>query len=124
MKYYIRVDVDTVNEVILPFINETGEEIPIDQRFTTEFLMGLIEVEGPQLPEQGWHWDGSTVNPPQHSVVELTKEQVSLLRKAAYTSESDCLKLEADFEAIIKKTTPNYSLWVEKIFEIKSRYPF
>lgn len=44
-------------------------------------------------------------------------------RADAYRLESDPLKTEAEFDAIKAGTEPDYSAWVDKVEEIKARYP-
>lgn len=42
---------------------------------------------------------------------------------SAYKTESDPLKLEAEYDALINNTEPDYSVWIAKVQEIKARYP-
>ena len=44
-------------------------------------------------------------------------------RRAAYISESDCLKIEAEYDALASGATPDFTAWSNKVAEIKSRYP-
>lgn len=55
--------------------------------------------------------------------VPLTVEQVQSLRRAAYAAESDPLKNEADYDALINGTAPDYTAWVAAVADIKARYP-
>lgn len=56
--------------------------------------------------------------------VKETVEQVLLKRQHAYTKESDHLKLEAEYDAIVNKLKkPDYSKWLNKVAEIKERFP-
>ena len=52
-----------------------------------------------------------------------TLEQVQAKRQAAYVAESDPLKNEAEYNAIISGTEPDYSAWLAKVAEIKERFP-
>lgn len=45
-------------------------------------------------------------------------------RLAAYRAESDPLKVEAEYDAMINGTEPDYTLWMAKVEEIKLRFPF
>ena len=63
-----------------------------------------------------------TVN--QDKVLEIKRQEVLNKRSAAYKTESDPLKIEAEYDAMKNGTTPDYSKWVAKVSEIKSRYPF
>lgn len=53
----------------------------------------------------------------------LTRDAVLAIRQAAYRMESDPLKIEAEHDAIVAGTAPDYSAWLAKVGEIKSRYP-
>lgn len=44
-------------------------------------------------------------------------------RLGAYKRESDFLKTEAEFDAIKNKKTPDYTKWINKVEEIKTRFP-
>ncbi len=44
-------------------------------------------------------------------------------RRAAYAAESDPLKIEAEYDALIKGSEPDYTAWRAKVAEIKARIP-
>lgn len=50
-------------------------------------------------------------------------EEIKSSRKSAYIAESDHLKMEADYDAIIMGKEPDYSAWLSKVEEIKKRFP-
>lgn len=52
-----------------------------------------------------------------------TIEQVQAKRQAAYVAESDPLKNEAEYDAIIAGAEPDYADWLAKVAEIKARFP-
>lgn len=52
-----------------------------------------------------------------------TAAQVLESRRAAYSAESDHLKIAAEFDAIKSETDPDYSAWISKVEEIKERFP-
>lgn len=52
-----------------------------------------------------------------------TAEQTFALRRYAYSAESDPIKTEADYDAIVSGNKPDYSGWLAKVAEIKERYP-
>lgn len=60
------------------------------------------------------------LNPPP---VSLTIEQVQLLRRQAYVAESDPIKNEADYDALVNGTAPDYTAWLAAVAAIKARYP-
>lgn len=52
-----------------------------------------------------------------------TVESILSKRLAAYTRESDPLKNEAEYDALLNGTHPDYDAWMAKVLEIKQRYP-
>ncbi len=67
--------------------------------------------------------DWLTKTKPEIEPKEPTIEEIHALRQAAYTYESDPLKLEAEYDALINNTEPDYTAWIAKVQEIKERYP-
>ncbi|CAN7471726.1 hypothetical protein [Paraburkholderia hospita] len=65
MKTYARIDNGIVAEIIKPMADSEGNEIPIAERFTEEFVSTLVDVTdvAPQ-PSDWWTYDESTFNPP------------------------------------------------------------
>lgn len=51
------------------------------------------------------------------------KEDWARLRALAYRAESDPIRFEAEADAMISGIAPDFSKWIEKVLEIKSRYP-
>jgi hypothetical protein len=45
------------------------------------------------------------------------------MRLAAYRAESDPLKLEAEYDAMVAGVEPDYAAWLEAVAQIKARYP-
>ena len=62
------------------------------------------------------------VNPDK--VLEIKRQEILNARSSAYKTESDPLKIEAEFDAMKNGTAPDYSKWIAKVSEIKARYPF
>jgi hypothetical protein len=61
MKSYAQILDGRVFEVISPIIGSDGEEIPIEQRFTPQFVSTLVDVTGIfPVPTQGMAYDGVT----------------------------------------------------------------
>ena len=52
-----------------------------------------------------------------------TAEEVLALRMSAYREESDSLKNEAEFDALVAGADPDYTEWKAKVMEIKERFP-
>ncbi|EFQ62370.1 hypothetical protein PFWH6_3896 [Pseudomonas fluorescens WH6] len=44
-------------------------------------------------------------------------------RRAAYLSESDPLRLEADYDALSQGLEPDYTAWLASVAAIKARFP-
>lgn len=57
MNTYARIDNGFVVEIIGPVTNESGIEIPITDRYTSEFVASLVNVTSitPQ-PQIGWSY--------------------------------------------------------------------
>jgi hypothetical protein len=65
-----------------------------------------------------WIAEGNTVEvyfEPEPTYVEL--------RQSAYKSESDPIKTAIENEALFDGVEPDYTAWIEKVAEIKNRYP-
>lgn len=60
---------------------------------------------------------------PEPEPEPLTEEKVQSMRRAAYSMESDHMKVEAEYDAILAGTEPDYAAWLAKVAEIKERYP-
>ena len=63
-----------------------------------------------------------TIN--QEKLLELKRQEVLNNRSSAYKTESDPLKIEAEFDALKNNTDPDYTQWINKVNEIKARFPF
>ncbi|WP_343661106.1 hypothetical protein [Ralstonia sp.] len=65
MKTYARIDSGIVAEIIQPMTDAKGNEMPIAQRFTAEFVSTLVDITGvvPQ-PADRWTYNGVTFSPP------------------------------------------------------------
>lgn len=55
--------------------------------------------------------------------VPLTLEQIQNLRRAAYVAESDPIKNEAEYDALVNGSEPDYTAWMAAVEAIKARYP-
>lgn len=60
--------------------------------------------------------------------IRADKEQAELdailaNRRAAYLSESDPLRLEADYDGLSQGNAPDYTAWLASVTDIKARYP-
>lgn len=83
--------------------------------------------DGPEILY--WNLDAPQPTLEQLEAVEAEAQaawalkEVHAQRLAAYRSESDPLKIEADYDAQVNGTPPDYTAWVAKVQEIKARYP-
>lgn len=50
-------------------------------------------------------------------------DSVLASRRAAYLSESDPLRLEADYDALSQGKEPDYTAWLASVAAIKARLP-
>lgn len=74
----------------------------------------------PELVEMSPEEVEAHLNPP---IVPPTLEQIRELRRAAYVAESDPIKNEADYDALVNGTAPDYTAWMAAVEAIKARYP-
>lgn len=56
-------------------------------------------------------------------MLPMTLEQILDARQRAYVAESDPLKNEAEYDAMVAGIEPDYAAWMAKVLEIKTRYP-
>lgn len=97
-----------------------GGNIPFDAvEITDDLYFALLEGQsaGRQIAPGN---DGFPVlvDPPP-----LTLAQIQAQRQAAYARESDPLKNEAEYDALVGGAPPDYAAWLAKVAEIKERYP-
>ena len=59
----------------------------------------------------------------QEAPKPLNLAETQELRKNIYSIESDPIKIEAEHDALVSGIEPDYTAWLEKVAEIKARYP-
>ncbi|MDF3115892.1 hypothetical protein KPA94_20930 [Burkholderia semiarida] len=65
MKAYARVDKGIVMEIIDPLLDEAGNEVPIEDRFTHEIVSQMVDVTGlSPMPECWWTYSDGQFSPP------------------------------------------------------------
>lgn len=64
-----------------------------------------------------------SIKGPKKPTAEQQREITRTERLIAYRNESDPLKIEADYDAVINGGEPDYTRWAAKVAEIKQRYP-
>lgn len=84
-----------------------------------------VWAEFSQLPPDGMQLAAAAGSPAWAAAAPLvlTRDETLAKRMAAYRAESDPLKLEADYNALVASTEPDYNAWVSRVAEIKVRYP-
>jgi hypothetical protein len=73
MKRYARIEGGRVAEIICAFIGEDGNEVPIEKRFTPEFVSSLVDVSSLDV-EAGYEFDGSIFTAPVPYVRPFVEE--------------------------------------------------
>jgi hypothetical protein len=115
---YVQINLEIVGPQQVIRLIETGDEI-------TE--PGYIDVTDlPEVSTSAWYdvESGGFVEAPAPPAPEaLTAEQITRRRRAAYVAESDPLKTEAEYDAMINDSEPDYSAWLTAVAEIKGRFP-
>lgn len=53
----------------------------------------------------------------------VSRDATLASRRTAYQSESDPLRLEADYDALSQGHEPDYTAWLASVAAIKARYP-
>ena len=120
MKIYARVDSAMVVEIIPPYVNESSEEVPIEQRYTAEFVLTLVDITGENpMPVEGWTYDGSAFAAPvahvptaAEIIASNTQQRASLIAFAAQSMNPVMVALQlgnaTDEEIAIAKAWQAY----------------
>jgi hypothetical protein len=100
-----------------------GDNMPPDVvEITPDYHAELFEGQARGLVIE-WGDDGFPFLSEPPPPPPLTREEVQALRLAAYRAESDPLKVEAEYDALLSGEAPDYSAWQASVAEIKERYP-
>lgn len=101
------------------YVEEEGAaELPEDaQPLSDEEYRALMSGQSTGLI------DWSTGAPTLVELPAPTSDSQREQRRRAYRQESDPLKNEADYDAIVSGEEPEYTAWLAKVEEIKARYP-
>ncbi|WP_339476452.1 tail fiber assembly protein [Pseudomonas fluorescens] len=72
MRTYARIENGVVQEIVLPYVNEAGEEVNLEFRFPPYFVEQSVDITDivPQ-PDQQWTYDGSVFLPPPPPIVDV-----------------------------------------------------
>lgn len=92
----------------VPYFFDDTDKSEIVQKYVDEF--GLTEITKEEF---------ASLLP----LSEIVEPTYSELRVAAYAAESDSLKTQIENEALFDGVEPDYAAWIEKVAEIKARFP-
>ncbi len=112
-------------------------EVPDGEERTVYFKRSsLTEWQEYPIPEDLENWYpvvttsspfGKQYDPTSDTLqdISMTYEEVTKLRQKAYKEEADPLYLNAQFDVLSGRVPPEeaYQPWLEKVAEIKERYP-
>ena len=113
----------TITNVKYTDLDSTQVKITLDDG--REMFAGV--TGGTWLHAELNEWLNDNTPEPWKTEQEIQKETYDTCisnRQNAYKTESDPLKIEAEYDAMKNGTEPNYTKWMEKVAEIKARYPF
>lgn len=99
--------------------------IPTPNDYAISLGYKSIQVINPPTPTPVagcWRWCNNTWKLNDEASTFPT-ELVLTLRQKAYKKESDGLKLNAEFDALINNTAVDYTLWIAAKQRIRSNYP-
>ncbi|WP_250477387.1 tail fiber assembly protein [Caballeronia sp. INML1] len=121
---YAYVQDGRVMEVIAPMLNDDGNEIPIDQRFTPEFVASLVECD--EAVHEGMVSNGTTFLeyvPPAPSPADIlaantsTRDFLLVQASIAIAPLQDAVDLDeaTDAETAVLKLWKQYRVAVSRI---------
>ena len=65
MRTYAYIEDGKVSQLVLPYVNPEGLEVPIEERFTPEVVSQMVDITDlDPWPEPGWTYDGSVFAAP------------------------------------------------------------
>jgi hypothetical protein len=80
----------------------------------------LGDMEVPERPSQFHEWDGTAWG----ENVEMYNDNIRQQRASRYKTESDPMKIEAEYDAMVADAEPDYKKWVEVVQQIKSELQY
>lgn len=92
----------------------TGE-IEISTAAHAELILGQAQGKVIGKDANGWP---VLLDPPAPTLADI-----QAVRRTCYAQEADPLKFEAEHDAILGGTDPDYTDWLAKVAEIKARHP-
>lgn len=108
MKTYALIEDGLVSQLVPPYVNPDGVDVPVEDRFTPDMVAMMVDITDmdPQ-PQPGWTYDGTTfaapvVTPPDNTQLAADARQQ---RDALFRTVSDPGTLMA-LRAVRLATTP------------------
>lgn len=78
----------------------------------------LVDLTPAEIEEKAMRKAAYDAAEPQRALDEAIAK-----RTARYAAESDPLKIEAEYDAQVNNTEPDYTAWMAKVAEIKADIP-
>ncbi|WP_338523377.1 hypothetical protein NUH87_26865 [Pseudomonas batumici] len=99
MKTYARVDQGVVVEIVLPYATDEGVEVPIEERFTADFVAQMVDITGitPQ-PDQRWTYAKGVFAAP--AVYQPTLADATVALKAAVQQWLDTTAQASGYDSL------------------------
>lgn len=88
MKTYARIENGVVLEIIPPFVDGDGNEVAIENRFTTEIVQTLVEITtSTGFPSEGWTYDGKVFAAPVPPKPTFAQKQATRSALMSYATD-------------------------------------
>ena len=78
------------------------------------------DIEVPERPSQFHEWDGKK----WVENIESYNDSIRQQRASRYKTESDPIKIEAEYDAMVAKSDPDYKKWIEAVQKIKNELQY
>lgn len=85
MKTYARIFDGKVVEIILPIVGDDGVEVPIELRFTPDYVLSMVEITGiDPIPQEAWTYvDGVFAAPVPRAPTQQEIEATNSMEKSS-----------------------------------------
>lgn len=85
MKIYAFIEDGKVSQLVMPFVNPEGVEVPIEERFTPEMVLFMVDVtENEPQPQPGWTYKNGVFAP--YVIHAPTPEEILITQSAKLQS--------------------------------------
>lgn len=134
MKKFARLENDILVEIIDEFLALDGQQIPMDLRYTKEFINDLVNISNiASTPKIGFVYKDGVFSAPIQADPILTRDEAERLRLTAYSnpitgcdryfSESICLQAEGFAVSSVEVKDAKAKGLARKL-EIQTLYPY